>query len=91
MKAEIENGMLKIIPESKTEDYAIDKWFEDHKDGCSYLMKPLDMRFDIGSEYYKEKIKLPLSLKMRFWFEEHILMKKPQFDFNQIGNKSIPK
>jgi hypothetical protein len=28
MKAEIINEMLSIIPQSKTEEYAIDKWYE---------------------------------------------------------------
>lgn len=28
MKAEIENGNLYIIPESKTEDFAMDQWFK---------------------------------------------------------------
>ncbi len=28
MKAEIKNGMLRVIPENHTESYALKKWFQ---------------------------------------------------------------
>jgi hypothetical protein len=54
MKAQINDGLLAITPENQTEDYALSKWFEDHKNGCSYIMKPLDLRNDISFNSYKE-------------------------------------
>ena len=58
MKAEItESGMLILKPENTTEDYALGKWFDSHKAGCSFIM---DLREDIAFESYIEpKIKLP--------------------------------
>jgi hypothetical protein len=47
MKAEIINGKLEITPENDSENYAIEKWVENHINGCSYIMKPLDLRTDI--------------------------------------------
>ncbi|HZK60715.1 MAG TPA: hypothetical protein VFC41_01475 [Anaerovoracaceae bacterium] len=72
MKAEIEEGMLMIIAENKTETYAISQWFNNHADGCSYYLKALDQRIDIGykSEYEKKKITLfhRIWLKIQLFF-----------------------
>jgi hypothetical protein len=56
MKAEIHHtGMLFIIPENETENFAIDKWFERLYNGCSYITKALDLRQDIGYVRYVPK------------------------------------
>jgi hypothetical protein len=70
MKAEIlETGKLVLTPESNTESYALEKWFETHLDGCSFLMKPLDLRKDIAGMSFRplNKTKISFLKRLKFW------------------------
>ena len=65
MKAEIINEALTLIPENETESFALNKWFESHFDGCSFIMKPLDLRKDIIQQSYRKPKMEPVVFKAK--------------------------
>lgn len=51
MIAEIINGILEIYPKSKTEDYALQKWYEDNVNSCTRATKGENMALHSYRKY----------------------------------------
>lgn len=61
MKVEIINGILEIYPESKTEDYALDKWYDENVNGCTQQVNGKNISFN---SYKKMELSLYNKLRM---------------------------
>lgn len=66
MKAEIINGILEIYPESKTEDYALQKWCETNVNSCTSETNGKNIVF-----YPYRKYKRSLYNKLRLWLHNN--------------------
>ena len=77
MKVEIINGILEIYPESKTEDYALDKWYDENVHKCT---RQVDGK-NIGFYPYK-KYKRSIWNRFRLFLHNHRILRMYKTDSN---------
>lgn len=70
MRAEINNGILEIYPQCKTEDYALDKWYIDNVNGCTLETNGKNMGF-----YPYKKYKRSIWNRIRLWLHNNRIFK----------------
>lgn len=77
MKVEIINGILEIYPESKTEDYALQKWYDDNVDNCTGQTNGKNIGFCSYRKY-----KRSLYNMFRLWLHNHRIFRMYKTDSN---------
>jgi hypothetical protein len=71
MRAEIVTGFLEITPQSRTEEYAINKWYEENlKDRCNALLDGRNIAI-----YPYRKYKRSLRNRVLLWLHNNRIRK----------------